>query len=281
MKFEENSDIVVCPQCGTPHHRVCYMVKNRCEYEDKHAEGYMWNGYLPDEIVPPENQPASSPENTSEVKIKEEDLRPLINEMMSNDSSSFGVFFGNEETRKFFNDMQNREIGEDGVSIHELAAYVGSSIWHYGRAFSMFRGSTDGKKHFVSFNLFSGLFAPTFQFYRRMDLLGVAALAVLLLPLLIAKFAFGDSIQSGGYFGPAAFLNLISTAMMVVLCLFGDYLYYRHAVSRIKKLRSNYEGDTMSDDYFLTLCEKGNPSFMRGFLGCLATALAELCVIVL
>lgn len=280
--FGEKSDIVVCPQCGTPHHRVCYMVKNRCAFEDKHAEGYVWKGYLPDETVPSDAETLSSSEKADDEKMREE-LRPIINGMMSDDPAAFESLFGNDETRKFFSDMQNKEIGEDGVSIHELAAYVGSSVWHYGRAFSLFRGTADGKKHFVSFNLFSGLFAPTFQFYRKMDLLGVGVLALMLLPLVISRFVFGNARTSSVMIGngPAIFLNLISTAVMIVMCLFGDYFYYKHAVSRIKKIRSSYEGDTLSDDYFLTLCEVGNPSFMRGALGCLASALAELCVFVL
>ena len=56
--FTEDADIVVCPQCGAPHHRVCYMTKNRCGLEEYHAQGYVWNGRLPDEE--PEPEPESS-----------------------------------------------------------------------------------------------------------------------------------------------------------------------------------------------------------------------------
>ncbi|MBQ9674179.1 MAG: DUF2628 domain-containing protein [Ruminococcus sp.] len=38
--FHANEDIVVCPQCGTPHHRVCYEVSNHCANEDKHGTDF-------------------------------------------------------------------------------------------------------------------------------------------------------------------------------------------------------------------------------------------------
>ena len=31
-KFENGDDIVVCPECGTPHHRECYDSLGRCFY---------------------------------------------------------------------------------------------------------------------------------------------------------------------------------------------------------------------------------------------------------
>ena len=39
-QFDKDSEIVVCPVCGAPHHRECYEANNRCFFEDKHAEGF-------------------------------------------------------------------------------------------------------------------------------------------------------------------------------------------------------------------------------------------------
>ena len=38
--FHANDDVVVCPVCGTPHHRKCYEELGHCCNEDKHSEGY-------------------------------------------------------------------------------------------------------------------------------------------------------------------------------------------------------------------------------------------------
>lgn len=35
--FNEEDDVVVCPECGTPHHRDCYNQKGKCVNEDKHG----------------------------------------------------------------------------------------------------------------------------------------------------------------------------------------------------------------------------------------------------
>ncbi|WP_455529955.1 RING finger protein [Ruminococcus sp.] len=41
-EFTAEDDIVVCPECGTPHHRECYMLANRCANEELHAAGEKW-----------------------------------------------------------------------------------------------------------------------------------------------------------------------------------------------------------------------------------------------
>lgn len=38
--FEKDSEIVVCPECGTPHHRECYEQETYCHFQDKHQEGF-------------------------------------------------------------------------------------------------------------------------------------------------------------------------------------------------------------------------------------------------
>ena len=42
--FQENDQVVVCPDCGAPYHRSCFVEMNGiCKFADKHAEGYSWN----------------------------------------------------------------------------------------------------------------------------------------------------------------------------------------------------------------------------------------------
>ena len=40
--FTADDDIVVCPDCGSPHHRDCYMKEKKCANADKHLSGYKW-----------------------------------------------------------------------------------------------------------------------------------------------------------------------------------------------------------------------------------------------
>ncbi|MBQ6413195.1 MAG: hypothetical protein IJI19_06945, partial [Ruminococcus sp.] len=38
--FQAEDDVVVCPQCGTPHQRECYEQTGPCANEPVHAQGY-------------------------------------------------------------------------------------------------------------------------------------------------------------------------------------------------------------------------------------------------
>ena len=42
LVLNEDDDIVVCPECGTPQHRECYKKENRCVNEHKHNEDFEW-----------------------------------------------------------------------------------------------------------------------------------------------------------------------------------------------------------------------------------------------
>lgn len=41
-QFTKDDDIVVCPECGTPHHRECYEINNSCFFEEKHKDGFVF-----------------------------------------------------------------------------------------------------------------------------------------------------------------------------------------------------------------------------------------------
>lgn len=40
--FKESDDIVVCPECGSPHHRACYEQLGHCQNEELHGTGKEW-----------------------------------------------------------------------------------------------------------------------------------------------------------------------------------------------------------------------------------------------
>jgi len=257
------------------------MVNNRCALEEFHYKGYVWNGRLPDEPEPTTENVISA-ESTEKVENADEHHAeypqgtPIMDE-----NSLFDEMGAENSMRDFLTGIADKTVGVDGVSMHELSAYSATSIYHYGRAFRAFRGMTDGKRHKVFFNMCSGLFAPAFQFYRKMDLFGVLVLLVMTLPsalmMLIALSSETGMVSSGVYF----LFNIFNTAVAVVLCMFGDYIYYRHAVKQIHKIREEYKDRPTSDEYYMALYESGKPSFARAALGLLAAAFMEACVIAL
>ncbi len=281
-RFNEKADIVVCPICGTPHHRACYSIKNKCALEELHEKGWNWNGRLPDE-EPEKTAPQSDAAAAANIEPQSED--PHHAEYPSGtpyeqEQRMFEELGEENPFKEIFGTLRDREIGEDGVSMHELVAYSATSAYHYGKSFNIFRNKTDGKKHRASFNFCSGIFAPIFQFYRRMNVFGILVLLIQLVPQLISAGASEQFIKANGVALNLAF-NLIQIGLTVVLCVFGDYIYYRHCVKRITKFRKCYEGDTKSDDYYMALYENGKPTFAGAALGMLATVFAEACVFAL
>ena len=53
--FAKSDDIVVCPECGAPHHRECYEQENACAFQDRHAAGfdYAESAESKDKVKPP------------------------------------------------------------------------------------------------------------------------------------------------------------------------------------------------------------------------------------
>ena len=269
--FNRSADIVVCPVCGTPHHRICYAVKNKCALEELHEEGFVWNGRLPDEPEPVKPQ-----EPVDEHHAEYPKDTPVVDE-----NSIFADFGEGNPIADFLSGFADKTIGVDGVSMHELSSYSATSLFHYGRAFRSFRGLIDGKRHKLSFNMCSGLFAPVFQFYRKMDFLGVLLLVVMTIPSMLMMLAIMNS-ESGSISDGAYYLfNLVNTVIAVLLCIFGDYIYYRHAVRQIRKIREEFKDRATSDEYYMALYERGKPSFARAALGMLAMAFLEACVMAL
>lgn len=61
--FTAEDDVVVCPVCGTPHHRDCWSENGCCANKAKHGEGYNW-------------QPENKIENNPEEKKQEPNQAP-------------------------------------------------------------------------------------------------------------------------------------------------------------------------------------------------------------
>ena len=276
-KFTDNDDVVVCPECGTPHHRECYNISGSCGVAGYHAEGFVWSGRLPDEIetVREEYPRDSFDPHHAEYPSGGQEM-PEIEQLKDFPNSYFEFY------HRIRSMTVDEERGEDGVSGKELCHFVGKSIMHYAQAFDAFRRGVlkNGRIQPVKvfFNICSGLFLPIHQFYRRMDLLGVLLLiisAVTALPEILLMY---DAEYASITFTAAAtstlntlamVSNIVSFGITMLMCVFGDYLYYRFCVRRIKKIRTRYD-DGKAEGYYMALTESGAPSKLRIVIGILA-----------
>lgn len=292
IPLNENSDVVVCPVCGTPHHRACYLKYNRCGVESMHASGFVWNGRLPDE-EPEEPSAPEQPENTEQsAALHSDDTAendphhaeyPGGTPGSGGNTENMGGFDGldlDEMMSRMRRQTMDETRGEDGVSNKELSYFVGRSVMHYSQAFSVFRAPLlpGQKRRHVFFNLCSGLFAPVHQFYRRMDLAGIVLLLVELLYYVPTMFNAAGIGSIEVLRNIQIMTSLLNFAAMIVMCMFGDYIYYRLCVKKIKKIRMNYD-DGRAEGYYQALTENGSPSWLRAIIAILAVYFAEACII--
>ena len=175
--FAEGDDIVVCPECGTPHHRECYKENGSCFNEAKHAENYEWK--------PAFTKPAEAPANHSEEPSGE----PTVCKTCGNENpadSRFCLSCGArltpaddhvpsfEDFRRERARMYSEAFSENlnGITSKEAAIYVRSNIEYFLPRFAAF---TKGAKFDTNFAAF--IFSFFYLFYRKMYALGAAVLA--------------------------------------------------------------------------------------------------------
>ncbi len=147
-EFLPTDDIVVCPLCGTPHHRECYKKNGECGNYDKHNEGFCW---APEEV---EMQPAEQLENEQQNPPEQ---------------SPANAFLGVNPLSQFPQEL------EEGVSTEDVAGFVQIHAIKYIRNF--FYTKSDKK----TFSWAAFFFTPYWFFYRKMYKLGAIFMALTLL----------------------------------------------------------------------------------------------------
>ena len=65
QEFTAEDDIVVCPVCGAPHHRSCWIEEGHCHYEIAHGTDLQWHPKEQPEEKPTEEPAAPSAEDQS------------------------------------------------------------------------------------------------------------------------------------------------------------------------------------------------------------------------
>lgn len=221
-EFTDGDDIVVCPECGSPHHRNCYKTAGECANKVRHAGKYNWNAE--NAAAAPAFEFAQPPDFTASADQPHEYI-----------------------------------IYENGKPVYyakELLDYiffVRENIAYYMPLFVRFMKSGIN----VSFNLICFIFPPAYFANRKMwgwAILTSILSVILLIPVMLASFA----TLEGGYISEniVQVLNnnsgLINTLIMaanvgdfimrLMLCLFGNRLYYNFAVNKIKKIKDMNSG---------------------------------------
>ncbi len=249
--FDDSSDVVVCPDCGTPYHRDCYKQNGHCINNELHENGGSWKTDAPEvtDIKLPEDN-AKSEDN---VRREEDDnAEQYHDDPRISKTTDINVILrqiGVEE-KDLFN--ENEDFG-GGATLKELSQFVSSNIIYY---IPMFKRFKDFKMK-TSFNLTAVLFPYIFFAMRKMwfwSIITAVITTLLNVPSIIYLLGDGEYSPVAGFIN--ANFNVDSDFMMMLMdiCrigewvlrvlagLFANWIYMKFAVKSVNKVKAKYGG---------------------------------------
>lgn len=202
--FTDDDDIVVCPECGTPHHRKCYSENKECANAARHAEDFVWtpaavetaqadpaDAHTPAEAPPAVSVPKSTqPDGHSIVFCPQCGAQNAAEEPVCTEC---GARLYNMQNQPFSPPIQLPDMSAhpfyaggtvisptdtlDGNTVGDTAEYVRLGVDQYIPKF--YRLEKTGKK--LSWNWAAFLFSPFWFFYRKLYAVGGILLALMLI----------------------------------------------------------------------------------------------------
>lgn len=206
--YDGEDDIVVCPVCGTPHHRKCWNDNGGCRNGLKHSDGFVWRsqdasdfGARKDEKVKicprcGERNAPYEPVCTrcgERLRANRHTIRDTFNELNEQFGNDFGDYTAPPNPNNF-SPYQNvyaadartvygEEAQIDGIPVTEMAEYIQKDSNKYiGKFLTM-----QEKKTKLSWNWSAGLLSVFWCFYRRMTAAGIAVIALIFSSYLISS----------------------------------------------------------------------------------------------
>ena len=290
--FADSDDVVVCPDCGTPYHRECYLEAGECVNHELHEKGGEWsqfgnftdeanadaeNGFEQDAIRCPRCGASNPPTGLfcekcgMPLKFSEE-ARPFNDVNNDGHNKSDGGFFGGANPQQPFAQPQTVNLSDVEIEGHKgtrYAKYVKNSFLYY--VVNFFNMSKTKKK--ISFNLPAVFFPHYFFFYRKMYLPGILTL----LFMIVAEIPSMLLYLMGGFEGLTTIIELpkaivdkqslivnaanifsfITLAVKVVCGLFANYWYFLKAKKDLDEIEKMDISDTEKD---IMLVKKGGTS---------------------
>lgn len=210
--FDKDSDIVVCPECGAPHHRECYELEMKCHFADKHNDSFDFKAEVntADAEKPQEEEVARCPfcnaENIKGSKFCNQCGSPLdIVGYDRHQEETAGEKANTNEnggatppyTSFAFDPMGGLKADDEiaqGVTVGECAKFVKNNTPFYSRLFHQIHKTGRSRFSFVGF-----FFSGGWMLYRKMYKWGAIVtgfLAVFLISQLYITTFYSDLITT-------------------------------------------------------------------------------------
>lgn len=179
IEFQDGDDIVVCPECGTPHHRECYEIENRCANEDRHSEDFSFGDDTETDGESYESEDVICPRCKS-VNPKGSFYCSRCGFPLGMDNTANAQNpQGNPNFSRVFDPMAGVNPEEDmgeGVTAGEISKFVQNNTPYFIRVFNNIKTFSKGRFNFCAF-----LFSGGYLLYRKMYKIGAVITAVMLL----------------------------------------------------------------------------------------------------
>lgn len=203
-QFKEGDDVVVCPECGTPHHRECWEEEGKCHNSDKHSEDFSFENEDANNVSDNDNGTDDSEvickicghPNDSTLFYCEHCGAPLLKDNKQNSNSANsdnnvppemnGFPFGQNPQNGgipfvAFDPMAGFKADEkiaDNVTAGEVSKFVGKNTNYFMRVFGSIMRYNKSRFSFVS-----AILPGAYMLYRKMYAIGILV-SVLVVALL-------------------------------------------------------------------------------------------------
>jgi hypothetical protein len=180
-KFKENDEIVVCPECGTPHHRDCYINLGECKNSALHNENFTFEPVIEEQekidiLIDDEIKNTKDVVNVVNVEFNSDDEK-------NNENLKSTI----EELFKNINGKSTDQVLLNNTPSSYFEAAIGKNQNYYMPRFLIMEGTQ--KKRLI--NVCAFVFPFAWAIYRKMYKLAllvfciyIALLSVTVAPIL-------------------------------------------------------------------------------------------------
>lgn len=246
-QFKKDDDIVVCPSCGTPHHRNCYNDLGHCEFNNLHSEGYVWKR---NNVEEQSNKtcPFCGQDNPKDSIFCSNCGFSFTNNK-ANDNSNYDKIDITDISILFdpLAGVNPNEKIDDEVTMSDIAEFVQQSSRYYVRTFKNIKDNNLSKFNFSAF-----LFTGGWLLYRKQYKIGSIVTCIMaILSLLYSYITFKYSNTFSSLMTGSLDINILYTAegkialylsiiKLVIMFIFGfkaNKIYMKHCIAKIKSIK--------------------------------------------
>lgn len=261
-KFDNDSDVVVCPECGAPHHRECWEKDGSCFFESMHGDGFAWK-------CNEEKAESAATDDDADKKA----VNPTVCTECGYENPPYSIVCGNCAKPLNKNTEPLKEIDIyalltdplggvppeeefDGIQAKKVADFIGSRSNYFMRVFYMLKKKTVS----VVFNCFAFLCSGAWFVYKKMYLKGILiAMAMFAIDAfyyitdILVTLPYAAETQNMTYAQYMEFmlalpaqelyplviayiLNFVKFIAMLLIGFFANVVYKKHVIKKIKHI---------------------------------------------